>query len=147
MKRTLAFLTLALLLPTAATVSYAGEEPGRYVLVPAGDGFLKLDSATGTVSECRRNASDWSCASVNDDVSALKKEVDRLAKEIEALRDRLGRAEASVETPRQPPLPANPSFHIPEAAVDEVTDFIAKLMRRLDDLVRDLKGDETKRWL
>ena len=44
-------------------------------------------------------------------------------------------------------LPAGPSFHIPGLAVDEINDFVAKMMRRLQDVVRDLERPESERAL
>jgi hypothetical protein len=142
-------LALALVLPAAAPSSFAAEEPGRYSMVPAGDGFLRLDSATGAVSICSQKPGGWTCESVADDVLALKQEVDRLSRETEALHDKLAEAEASPKPPGagKEPRPDSLSIQIPGLAIDEINDFIAKMMRRLQDLVRDLENQQSERAL
>ena len=131
------FFTLALVLCAATSTCFAGEEPGRYTMTPAGDGFLRLDTATGAVSICRQKLDAWTCEGVADDALALKQEVDRLTGENQELKDKLAKAEAREA--QAGPLPANPSTQFPALALDEMTDFINKMIRRLQDLVRDLK--------
>jgi hypothetical protein len=134
------FFTLALVLCAATSTCFAGEEPGRYAMTPAGDGFLRLDTATGAVSICRQKLDAWTCEGVADDALALKPEVDRLTGENQELKDKLAKAEAREA--QAGPLPANPSTQFPALALDEMTDFINKMIRRLQDLVRDLKQQD-----
>ena len=134
------FFTLALVLCAATSTCFAGEEPGRYAMTPAGDGFLRLDTATGAVSICRQKLDAWSCEGVADDALALKQEVDGLTGENQELKDKLAKAEAREA--QAGPLPANPSTQFPALALDEMTDFINKMIRRLQDLVRDLKQQD-----
>jgi hypothetical protein len=131
---------LALVLSVAASACLAAEEPGRYTMTPAGDGFLRLDTATGAVSICRQKLDAWTCEGVADDALALKQEVDRLTGENQELKDTLAKAEAKEA--QEGPLPANPSTQFPALALDEMTDFINKMIRRLQDLVRDLKQQD-----
>ena len=139
------FFTLALVLCAATSTCFAGEEPGRYAMTPAGDGFLRLDTATGAVSICRQKLDAWTCDGVADDALALKQEVDRLTGENQELKDKLAKAEAG-EAQAGPP-PASPSTQFPALALDEMTDFINKTIRRLQDLVRDLKQQDDGRAL
>jgi hypothetical protein len=134
------FFTLALVLCAATSTCFAGEEPGRYAMTPAGDGFLRLDTATGAVSICRQKLDAWTCEGVADDALALKQEVDRLTGENQELKDKLAKVEAREA--QAGPLPANPSTQFPALALDEMTDFINKMIRRLQDLVRDLKQQD-----
>lgn len=134
------FFTLALVLCAATSTCFAGEEPGRYAMTPAGDGFLRLDTATGAVSICRQKLDAWTCDGVADDALALKQEVDRLTGENQELKDKLAKAEAREA--QAGPLPANPSTQFPALALDEMTDFINKMIRHLQDLVRDLKQQD-----
>jgi hypothetical protein len=134
------FFTLALVLCAATSTCFAGEEPGRYAMTPAGDGFLRLDTATGAVSICRQKLDAWTCEGVADDALALKQEVDRLTGENQELKDKLAKAEAREA--QAGPLPANPSTQFPALTLDEMTDFINKMIRRLQDLVRDLKQQD-----
>ena len=134
------FFTFALVLCAATSTCFAGEEPGRYAMTPAGDGFLRLDTATGAVSICRQKLDAWTCDGVADDALALKQEVDRLTGENQELKDKLAKAEAREA--QAGPLPANPSTQFPALALDEMTDFINKMIRRLQDLVRNLKQQD-----
>jgi hypothetical protein len=131
---------LALVLSAVASPCFAGEEPGRYTMTPAGDGFLRLDSATGAVSICRQKLDTWACENVADDSLALNQEIDRLTRENQELKGELAKAEAREADAG--PLPANPSTQFPRLALDEMTDFINKIIRRLQDLVHDLKQQE-----
>jgi hypothetical protein len=132
-------LTLVLAL-FAASTCYAGEKTGRYTMTTIGDSVWRLDSATGAVSVCGRRLDHWACESVADDDLALKQEVDRLTRENQDLKDKLAKAEArEAETG---PLPANPSTQFPGLALNEMTDFVNKMIRRLQDLVHDLKQQE-----
>src|ERR687889_1952145 len=87
---------------TAALTGPAGAEDadGRYRLSPTPDGFLKLDSRSGAVSECKRGPDGYQCRLVPDEQAALQAEIDRLAKENADLRGQLAKA--------GPPLPESP---------------------------------------
>jgi hypothetical protein len=141
------FFALALTLSAAASPCFAGEEPGRYTMTPVGDSVLRLDSATGAVSMCGRKLDGWSCESVADDSSALKQEVDRLTRENQELKDKLAKADANEAEAGPSKVPANPYAQFPGLALDEMTDFINKMIRRLQDMVRDLKQQEVGQTL
>ena len=136
---TIRLLALAFVL-FAASPCYAGEDPGRYTMTTVGDSVWRLDSATGAMSICGQKLDHWACESVVDDSLALKAEVDRLTSENRELKDKLAKAEEK-EAEAGPP-PANPSTQFPGLALDEMTDFVNKMIRRLQDLVHDLKQQE-----
>ena len=117
----------------AASPCYAGEDPGRYTMTTVGDSVWRLDSAT------REKLDQLACESVDDDALALKAEVDRLSRENRELKDKLAKAEEKEA--EAGPLPANPSTQFPGLALDEMNDF-AKMIRSLQDLVRDLKRQQ-----
>jgi len=129
------FFALALILSATASPCVADDDQGRYAITPAGDGFLRMDTATGSVSICRQKLDTWTCESVADDSLALKQDVDRLTRENQELKEKLAKAEARVAEAG----PANPSTQFPNLALDEMTDFINKMIHRLQDMVRDLK--------
>jgi hypothetical protein len=132
-------LALAFIL-FAASPCYAGEDPGRYTMTTVGDSIWRLDTATGAMSVCGRKLDHWACESVTDDALALKAEVDRLDRENRELKDKLAKAEEKEA--EAGPLPANPSTQFPGLALDEMNHFIDKMIRSLQDLVRDLKQQE-----
>ena len=124
----------------AASPCYAGEDPGRYIMTTVGDSVWRLDSATGAMSVCGQKLDHWACESVADDSLALKAEVDRLTRENGELKDKLAKAEEKEA--EAGPLPANPSTQFPGLALDEMSDFVNKMIRSLQDLVRELKQQE-----
>jgi hypothetical protein len=132
------FVVLVLAL-CAASPCYA-KDLGRYTMTTVGDGVWRLDSATGAISVCGRKLDHWACESVTDDSLALEQEVDRLTRENQDLKDKLAKAEEKEA--EAAPLPANPSAQFPGFALNEMNDFINKMIRRLQDLVRDLKQQE-----
>src|SRR5215203_6319916 len=87
---------------TAILTGPAGAEDadGRYRLSPTPDGYLKLDSRSGAVSECTRGPDGYQCRLVPDEQAALQAEIDRLAGENAALKEQLAKS--------GPPLPEGP---------------------------------------
>jgi hypothetical protein len=68
----------------AAALSWtasAEDVDGRYRMLPTTEGFLKLDTRSGAVSECKRGVDTYQCRLVPDEQNALQAEIDRLAKE------------------------------------------------------------------
>jgi hypothetical protein len=146
MNRKLAAVVVPLLLAAAATPSFADDEPGRYTLLPAGSSnFLRLDTATGALSLCRQKLAGWACEGVTDDLSALKQEIERLSKETEELKQRLPKTEAELEAEKARPV--GPAIQIPGVSLDGMNALADKIMRRLQDMVRELKRQESERTL
>src|SRR3954469_20486384 len=83
---------LAAVIPALTGAAGAQDSDGRYQLSPTPDGFLKLDSRSGAVSECKRGPDGYQCRLVPDEQSALQAAIDRLAKENAALREQLATA-------------------------------------------------------
>jgi hypothetical protein len=137
-------IALACVLSAAASSAFAAEVPGRYTMTAVGDSIWRLDGATGAMSVCGRKLDHWACESVTDDALAQRAEVDRLTRENEELRDKLAKAEekdAEAAPPRDA-APRNPYAQFPDQAIDEMTDFINAMIRRLQRMVQDLKQDE-----
>jgi hypothetical protein len=141
----LATLIVPLLLAAAAPSAFADDEPGRYTLMPAGSNFLRLDTATGALSLCRQKLGGWACEGVTDDLSALKQETERLSMETEELKQRLAKAEADLKA--QKTLTVGPSIQIPGVSLDEMNALVDKIIRRLQDMVRELKQQDSERTL
>ena len=62
------------------------SENGRYSFSAVPDGMLRLDTRTGAVSLCDKQAAGWACSTVPDERTALENEIARLQRENGALK-------------------------------------------------------------
>ncbi len=89
MTRSVIILTVAALaafaLPAAAQTA-PDSENGRYSFSGVPDGMLRLDTRTGAVSLCAKQATGWACNAVPDERAALENEIARLQRENGALK-------------------------------------------------------------
>ena len=80
----------------AVADSAPDTENGRYTLSQKGDGFVRLDTRTGTVSTCSNNGNGWACYAVPDERKAMDDAIGRLQAENEQLKAQLAaRADGS----------------------------------------------------
>jgi hypothetical protein len=127
---TLPFVTLAL------AASGAEDPDGRYRVTPTSDGFLKLDSRTGAISECKSGAAGFQCRLVPDDQTVLQQEIDRLATENAELKRRLGDGRAGPEKPGTGGSPA-PGSLPPTDEVERGLGIVEKFVRRMMRIMRE----------
>ena len=137
-------IALAFALSAAASTCLAA--PGRYSMTTVEGSVWRLDGATGAMSVCGRKLDHWACESVTDDALALKEEVDRLTRENQELRDKLAKAEEkeAEAAPGKGPAPRSPYAGFPDHALDEMTDFVNAMIRRLQEMVQRLSGPEKR---
>src|SRR6185369_5751847 len=118
------------------------SENGRYSFSAVPDGMLRLDTRTGAVSLCGKQAAGWACNSVPDERAALENEIARLQRENGALKkDMLARnlplpgGVATAPTERQREL--NLKVPLPsDAEIDRVMSAFEKMWRRLVDMMQ-----------
>ncbi len=140
--RTPASLTLLFMILALAPAA-AQESDGRYRMTPTPDGFLELDSRTGTVSECKRGPDGYRCTLVPDGRSALQAEIDRLAKENAALREKLAKAEAPTpEKPGNGVRPGERNAAPSEAEIDRALGIMERFLRRFMRILREESGGQ-----
>ncbi|MFT4118634.1 hypothetical protein [Bradyrhizobium sp.] len=141
----------------AAAQSLPDGENGRYSMTPIAEGVLRLDTRTGTVSTCTKNAAGWACYAVPDERSALDAEIGRLQAEVEKLKAQIaagptvsGKVDEAL--PKSDPLKkAEPKvsegdrgIEIPlpsDQDVDRVMSFLEKAWRRLIDMANRVQKD------
>ncbi len=118
------------------------SENGRYSFHQVSEGMLRLDTRTGQVSLCAKQASGYSCAAVPDDRLAMESEIARLQRENGALKkEMLARGvplpggvsgdttTSSREFNLRMPLPS-------DAEIDRMMSVFEKMWRRLVDMVQ-----------
>ena len=126
------------------------SENGRYSFSAVPDGMLRLDTRTGAVSLCAKQAAGWACNTVPDERQALENEIARLQRENGALKkDMLARnlplpggvsgvpqtAQQQRELQLKVPLPS-------DAEIDRVMSAFEKMWRRLIDMVQKTPGSD-----
>lgn len=107
------------------------EEPGRYAVEPSFDGFVRLDTETGSVAHCQKEAGIWRCENLIEEtpgVAALRADVDKLGDRVEALDDRLGALDMRLD-------------ELAAEQPDSEPDFFTELQRRLFVLVGEIKRE------
>ena len=94
-------------------------ENGRYALSPTGDGVLRLDTKTGSVSTCTNSGAGWACYAVPDERAALDAEIGRLQAENEKLKTQLAERDGTLSGKSEEALPKSDPLKKPEPKVAE----------------------------
>jgi hypothetical protein len=110
------------------------ETKSRYTMTPVEGGLMRLDTETGSVSLCTREAEAWSCEPVADK-SASSDDKARLEAENKDLKDRL-KALEGTGTVTGPPggvtkLPT-------EKEVDDALDYVERMYKKFRDRIQKL---------
>lgn len=137
-----------------ATEPSPDSENGRYTFSPTADGVMRLDTKTGTVSNCSNSAAGWACYAVPDERKALDEEIGRLQAENEklkaqlALRDPAAAAKGSdkgADKPASPNTAENQrKIEIPlpsDQDMDRVVSFLQRAWKRLVDMANQMQKD------
>ena len=130
-------------------------ENGRYTLQSSGDGMVRLDTRTGTISNCSNSAAGWACYAVPDERAALDAEIGRLQAENEKLKAQLAAREPSpapgkIEDvlPKSDKAPSaadgQRKIEIPlpsDQDMDRVISFLERAWRQLIDMANRVQKD------
>jgi hypothetical protein len=151
-----AICCLAAIGPAAAD-SAPDTENGRYTLSPAGDGaMIRLDTRTGTVSNCNNSGAGWACYAVPDERAAMDAEIGRLQAENERLKAQLASRDGTVEGKSSEALPKSDKRADPKVAnggrkieiplpsdqdMDRVMSFVERAWRRLVEIANRMQKD------
>ena len=145
-------------LGVAATAqSLPDIENGRYALSPVGDGVVRLDTRTGSVSTCNNSGSGWACYVVPDERAAMDAEIGRLQAENEKLKADLAAREPTVAGKIEEPLPKQDSLKPPppkaeaerkieiplpsDRDMDRMMSFLERAWRRLIEMANRVQRD------
>jgi hypothetical protein len=127
-------MLLSLMLLSLATAALAQQpadpatENGRYSMTPVQDGFLRLDTRTGTVAMCRLVNGAPECRLAADERTAMENEIGRLQAENKQLR---------LKAPPGPSAAAPPSNLPSEQDMDRALSFAERFMRRMMRIMRE----------
>jgi hypothetical protein len=133
-------------------------ENGRYVISPAANGVIRLDTRTGAVSVCTDTGTGWACYAVPDERAALDAEIGRLQADNEKLKTQLAERESTVTGKIDEPLPKADTLKKPEPKVtegerkieiplpsdrdmDRVMSFLEQAWRRLVGMANRMQKD------
>ena len=141
--------------PNEATQPPAPDD-GRYAFHRRGEGFVRLDSRTGQISQCGWSPNSWSCKVVPDERMALESEINRLQRDNAALKNSLLAAGLELPSGVMAEAPAAPGPVPPgsvpdlsakepkgptEADLDRAFTFMKNVWRGLVDMMVDLQKD------
>jgi hypothetical protein len=139
--------------PSQAQTAPPANEGGRYTFHRMGEGFVRLDSTTGQVAECKSSATGWSCHAAPDERLALESEIARLQRENASLKksmlsrglDLPGGATTAETRPVPPASIPDTSDSVPrppsEAEIDRAIAYMKNVWKKLVDMMIDLQRD------
>ncbi len=113
--------------------------------------MLRLDTRTGAVSLCAKQAAGWACSTVPDERAALESEIARLQRENGALKkDMLARSlplppgvSGAPQTAQQRERELQLKVPLPsDAEIDRMMTVFEKMWRRLVDMMQKTPGSD-----
>ncbi|HEY7842663.1 MAG TPA: hypothetical protein VID30_03150 [Bradyrhizobium sp.] len=135
----------------AGNVAFAAEsapdsENGRYTFSPTADGMMRLDTRTGTVSNCRNSPAGWACYAVPDERKALDQEIGRLQAENQKLKAQLASRDPAASGKTAEPNTADNQrkIEIPlpsDQDMDRVMSFLQHAWKRLVEMASQMQKD------
>jgi hypothetical protein len=142
----LAIIATSLGAPALAQTITQENENVRYSFAPVADGALRLDTRTGAVSLCQKQAVGWSCQSLPDDRAAFESEIARLQDQNAALKKELASRGIPVPGDRSRSTSRRRTdgwdLKLPsDAEIDRMMSFFEKIWRRLIEMVQSVQRD------
>jgi hypothetical protein len=123
-------------------------ENGRYTFSTSADGMIRLDTRTGTVSNCNNSSSGWACYAVPDERKALDEEIGRLQAENEKLKGQLAATGKTDDRQAGPNTAENQRrIEIPlpsDQDMDRVMSFLQRAWKRLVEMANQVQKDVSR---
>ncbi len=133
-------LTMLIIVFAAADSVTAAQQTGRYVLKQTGDGFVRLDTETGSLAHCRQLNGKWQCESLDDANSGYRHEISRLSRQNTELKVRVTRLEARLQQLTTGKSKPKSKLRLPsDEELDEIMGFFEKLVMRFMQVARTLQ--------
>lgn len=116
------------------------QDGARYQLERSGDGYVRLDTATGEMSFCEETAGRIVCRMAAAERDALIDEIVRLQERMRAVESRL----QALEAPSSAPVTSLPSDEEFEKTIGYMERFFRRFMGIVKDLERDFGSSDEK---
>lgn len=147
-KKLIAAVLLAGLMPAA--VAAEESRSGRYTMHKSDDGFVRLDTLTGTMSLCRKGANGWGCEPLGDAAPSSPDELARLRRENTELKAEIRRMEEHLGLSGERRAKNRGEFKLPtEQEVEQALDYFERMLKKFQDRLKRLerKSDTPERQL
>ncbi len=133
-----------------APASLQAQEESRFTLKDVNGGFVKLDTKTGQVTECKRVRRKWECTVLDETVpkpQETKKEDDIQVKFLERENIRLKSriAELEVKLKKQEEEKTKELRLPDDKDLDKLMGFFEKLMQKFMDFAKQNPGESGER--
>jgi hypothetical protein len=135
-----AVVVLGLWTPAMADDTAPDTAGGRYTLNKVMDGFVRLDTETGTIEFCSQRTVGWACQAAPEDRAAYEREIERLQNENAALKHALlshGLPLPDDLMPETPVMSSNQiTIPVPDNAdINRVMTYVGQVWQRFVDAV------------
>lgn len=115
----------------------ASQPTGRFVLKQTSDGFMRLDTETGSIAHCLKRNDKWQCDTLNTGNAGPNPDIARLKQQNAELSKRVASLEAKVRSLAGSDKKPKTKLELPsDEELDEMMGFFEKLMSRLMRLAR-----------
>lgn len=140
-KKLIAAVLLAGLVPAGAALAAEEGRSGRYTMHKSDDGFVRLDTLTGTMSLCRKGADGWGCEPLaGEGASSSAGEVARLRRENAELKAEIRRMEEHLGLSGERSARKRGEFKLPtEQEVDQALDYFERMLKKFQDRLKRLE--------
>lgn len=139
--RLMAAAIIPALLWCAAVPATAGQETGRYVLKQTRDGFIRLDTESGSVAHCSQSNGKWHCDSLEKERTDVQQEIARLEQQNSLLKGKITRLEAKLRELSRNNTKPKSKLELPsDEELDQIMGFFEKLVTRFMQFARTLQG-------
>ncbi len=134
---------------TAATSSAWAAQPAgstssnRYIMTPTDGGFVRMDTQTGALSYCSTQNGTLRCKLSTEDQLALSRQVEKLAKDNQELKEENRRLEDMLLGDDKDKSPGSRSraFKLPsEKEVDQALSYIERMYKKFRDKFKELEN-------
>ena len=135
-----AVIVLGFWTPAMADDTAPDTAGGRYTLNKVMDGYVRLDTETGTIEFCSERTVGWACQAAPEDRAAYEREIERLQNENAALKQALLSHGLPLPDDLMPETPVTSSNQITiplpdNADVNRVMTYVGQVWHRFVDAV------------